>query len=504
MDDYKKEIQCFPSDVIEKTKQKDEKAIYEIAVLSFVNKDNRQAVGALNHASYRECPEPADFRMKTVWSDSDDSDMLLRKTTAAFSLKVGGESLTRNRNIWTRKVDDSVIVSTYPLARWFAFNWWRLENEFLPHDNLKPDYDWRCAHELGAADHGYVWPCVLFASDGDFVNVWSNTIHVTGQSVNYLNRLNAVKSVPVKKFQGEVSALIKATIEKLDGQDTDLRELWDIVCEDMRDPQVRNIRKIEAAMGYDPEECPEALLKTALEMQKRTGRNTVKEILPFISSHEQLQSCLQDSQGLEINIQIEPQETAHDETVSRMPYGIATALPWQRGVAAARWLRRECDLGEDAVSDSQLKDLLGLPSSGFDDYFHHSEDIPVSVGRNNGHGGWTFVPKKKWWITGRRFELSRLLGDALTYKNAQQEWLVTSDCKTARQKAQRAFAAEFLCPIVALDDFMDGDYSRERQKKAAEHFGVSGQTIKSILMNNRRIEHHELAFPYSLRPRFNM
>lgn len=493
MDEYKKEIQYLPTDVVEKTKQKAEKEISEIAVMSFMSKDDGQAVRALNHASQGEYPEPADFKMKALWTASDDRDILLRKTTAAFSLKVGGESLTRNRNIWTRKVDDSVIVSIYPLAKWFAFNWWRLENEFLPHDNLKPNYDWRCAHELGAADHGYVWPCVLFVSDGDFVNVWSSTIHTSGQSVNYLNRLNAVKSVPVKKFQSEVATLIKATLEKLNDQGADLRELWSIVCEDMHDPAINNIRKIEAAMGYDPEECPEALLTMALEMQKRTGRTTVKEFLPFVSMNEQLQNCLNNSNGLEINIQMEPQQTVCD--------GTAPILPWQRGVAAARWLRRECDFGEDAVSDSQLKDLLGLSSRGYDDYFRYSVDIPVSFGKNNGQGGWTFVPKKKWWMTGRRFELSRLLGDALTYRNAKHEWLVMSDCKTARQKTQRAFAAEFLCPIVALDNFMEGDYSKEKQKKAASHFGVSEKTIKSVLLNNRRINHHEPSFPYSLRSR---
>jgi hypothetical protein len=59
---------------------------------------------------------------------------------------------------------------------------------------------------------------------------------------------------------------------------------------------------------------------------------------------------------------------------------------------------------------------------------------------------------------------------------------------TYRQKAQRSFAAEILCPFLVLDDLLDGDYTAEAQQDAADHFAVSPMTIEAQLKNHRRID----------------
>jgi len=65
-----------------------------------------------------------------------------------------------------------------------------------------------------------------------------------------------------------------------------------------------------------------------------------------------------------------------------------------------------------------------------------------------------------------------------------RSWLVTADLSTARQKFQRAFAAEFLCPIRSLIGFLDDDFSESAIEDAASHFSVSERTVESLLMNN--------------------
>jgi Zn-dependent peptidase ImmA (M78 family) len=65
--------------------------------------------------------------------------------------------------------------------------------------------------------------------------------------------------------------------------------------------------------------------------------------------------------------------------------------------------------------------------------------------------------------------------------------LPATDTRTARQKAQRAFAAEFLCPIGALRQFLDKDFSPDSIAAAGEHFGVSDLAVKSVLANHREI-----------------
>ena len=65
-----------------------------------------------------------------------------------------------------------------------------------------------------------------------------------------------------------------------------------------------------------------------------------------------------------------------------------------------------------------------------------------------------------------------------------------TDAGTARQKAQRAFAIEFLCPISALENYLKHDFSEEAVEEAAEYFGVSELAVRSHLANHGRIPYH--------------
>jgi hypothetical protein len=75
--------------------------------------------------------------------------------------------------------------------------------------------------------------------------------------------------------------------------------------------------------------------------------------------------------------------------------------------------------------------------------------------------------------TGRRFTLARVLGDRLTAGGAGRLFPATR-AHTYRQKLQRSFAAELLCPFDALVQFLDNDLSEEARDDAAAYFAVSG------------------------------
>jgi hypothetical protein len=77
--------------------------------------------------------------------------------------------------------------------------------------------------------------------------------------------------------------------------------------------------------------------------------------------------------------------------------------------------------------------------------------------------------------TGRRFNLARLIGDRLI--DASGALHPATRASTYRQKAQRAFAAELLSPFDAVDEFLAGDYSAERQDDAAGVFGLDPTVI---------------------------
>ena len=96
------------------------------------------------------------------------------------------------------------------------------------------------------------------------------------------------------------------------------------------------------------------------------------------------------------------------------------------------------------------------------------------------------------WETGRRFELARLLGDRLA-GNADGRLFPATLAYTYRQKLQRAFAAELLCPFEALEDMLRGDYSAESIEDAAEYFIVSERAVRTLLVNHGRLDRDELA-----------
>jgi hypothetical protein len=193
-----------------------------------------------------------EFRLDLAWQATGDADPLLRDTSAWLAIRLGDACLTRNLDTWSRTVRDNILVSAYPLAMWLTASWWRLSFEPLPAPGTQPDVDWRMAHELGAANHGYVWPRVVFAADGQSINVWAHQADNPKQSANYLCNLDTPRAVLLADFQLGVTRFIEDVIyraEACDHRSTDLAVLWAAVREDMSDERARARRTLEAELG---------------------------------------------------------------------------------------------------------------------------------------------------------------------------------------------------------------------------------------------------------------
>lgn len=420
----------------------------------------------------------SNLKIQADWIPSDDKDILLAQSAANLLIEVNNCSLTRNINIWDHKASDSIVASAYPLAEWFAYYWWRLGNELMPIHGKAVSLDWKLAHEISSANNGFVWPQIMFVSDGEFINVYSQTFAMPDQSVEYISKFESPQMIPLADFQNEIYKFIEFTLERLGNIDSDLLKLWNAAVEEMKNPQSKKLRQIEAALGFDPEECPEELTNMVLYLESKIGENSIREVTPLLKENDQeFQQHLSDSNGIEIALNI-PSKWIKFQT---------GMLPWQRGVDAARKLRNLYQLGGKPINNSILCDLLGISKKDFSNYEKISKNLPVSMGKNDGPNKWNLLPKYRKSVTGIRFELTRILGDAVINPLSNKEWLVASDYNSTRQKSQRAFAAEFLCPIDSLNDFLANDYSEEKQEEAARYFNVSLQTINSLLINNHLI-----------------
>jgi len=424
----------------------------------------------------------SNFKFTFDWLSAGQEVRELKETTAQLALYVGELSLTQNEDVWSKTVRDSVLVSAYPLAMWLAASWWRLNFEPLPKQGVLPSLDWRMGHEMGAANHGYVWPRIVLASDGEVMQIWSVASDpASKQSVRYLNGLSVPLTVALDDFQSGVVRFVSGVLSRLNamGQpETDLAGLWRLVQEDRIDTARTRIRRIEAQLGYDPEECPEEVMAEAIVLEERIGASALSELAPVYGRQDGDAALGEISRlaGVE-GLRGKPDVLA----LSLASRGAAEA-PWRRAVGAAKTLRHQLGNEQAPIEDATLYGLLGLKKAAVDSWTPLARH-QVALAVPTDHGHLNFIPRKRH-PTARRFEFSRFLGDYLSGNAAPDRWLASTDLATSRQKYQRAFAAEFLCPIDSLVGFLGRDFSESAIEEAATHFSVSEQTVESLLGNN--------------------
>lgn len=436
----------------------------------------------------------AEVRINAKWMASTSGEPEVKATAAWIDMYVDNISLTRNQDTWAETVRDNVFVSAYPLAMWLASSWWRLNHEPLP--TQQPSHDWRMAHELGAANHGFVWPRTIFIPDGEAIYVWTGASMTPNQSVQYLQTLEAPQMVTLTSFQQSIGHFIGNVLARLDAKDlagSGLACLWALVQKDLADPEALRRRKLEAQLGFDPEECPEHALNDALQWESSVGETALSELAPAIAASGATPDLALIGQLASASGIVGTPSISHD-SIDHLSHG----APWERAVHDARALRHMMGNISDPVSDSNLYDLLGMSNEAAIKWATPKERSPVAVAKPCDDNKLEFVPRKRNAV-GRRFELARFLGEYLLPSALGVRWLALTDLSTSRQKYQRAFAAEFLCPIDSLVSFLEGDFSSYAIDEAATKFDVSEQTVKSLLQNNHYLSQSEVErMPYQM------
>lgn len=424
------------------------------------------------------------FELRQSWSSPGTGDPEFSKTMAQLEILVEDYHLTKNENIWSQSVQDYIIVSTYPLALWILQAWWRLLYEPLPLRG-RSTTDWRMAHELGAANHGFVWPKIIFASDSENIQIWASPSDAKcQQSVRYLNGLSSPISVAISKFQRSLSDFISTVANRLNAiglPHSDLSELLKIILSEQQDERSSIYRKLEAVMGFDPDECSTEVMSYAIKLYQDYGEGTLVELAPIYGKAAHGGPLRPIEQFVyATGVLGKPSfSKATDSTQTK-----SLSSPWRLAVKDAYHIRKEIGNESKPINTRVLFELLGIASCDVDKW-ESAVRASVSVGVPTSNHQIKFVPRKRHPIS-KRFELSRYIGD---YLHADEDcWLTNTDLGTARQKYQRAFAAEFLCPINGLIEFLQNDFSDEAIDDAAEHFDVSQQTITSLLANNHYIE----------------
>ncbi len=408
------------------------------------------------------------------------------RTSATIQIHFGSENATRFEDAWSQSVQHGARLSAYPLAMWLASSWWRIRWEPLPSrirlaaEGVSADVNWRMSHELPAAGFGFIWPQLTFASDGETIRViCQRSPALSSEPVRYLSEFEVF--VLARDFETETDNFMDLVLRRLDSLgETELHILWREVLAERADPTQTDVRRIEARLGYEPDEAPAELLERMLALASQAGRDAADEIAPVCAgSHPEdtLDEVLKLASLPGVPGRVSVGQLGLEDP--RMP-------PWQRAHRLANAVRGSLGLGAKPLNDETLAGLLGIHSDHLKEPATSTHDAPMGLAVRTANSEELKLMFHKWNRPARRFEAARFLADHLCAER-RDHWLPITNAATVRQKMQRAFAAEFLCPIDSLRSYLGDEFLPEAFDDAAMYFGISEMAVKSHLANHHLI-----------------
>ena len=377
--------------------------------------------------------------------------------------------------------DDWLVAPPLPLAFWLLDNWWRIRWEPAPAESSA---EWRLAHHLPSVGAGYPWPNVSLWGEGDRCAI---AVHRddTGfqRAVRFLSE-PSLTYVPAASVEAATDAFIRAVLEDAgqacDGLDVEYSDLQ----AERSDPATSAWRKLEAMLGFDPDDAPEGLMSGYEEMAEKYGADGIEEAA-LAHKGEGSAQALKDS--------IEAAETsklvlhAPSETKGMSLDHSSMLRPWRLAVDSAQNLRRRLAMPPGPIRNRRLSEVLGIRVERIARSRRPSADIPYGLRLRRDSGRGSKLALRSRWTHSLRFELCRSLGDSIWSGSDPLGPLSTA--KSGRQKFQRAFAQEFLCPFDDLRDYIGTDKpTGDDIHAAARHFHVSEWLVQATLANNQLID----------------
>lgn len=422
------------------------------------------------------------FSILLDWIPSECNMPELRWTAANIQIICGyGQIATRINDQESQTVSNTVRLSAYPLALWFVTNWWRIICEPV-HGKLNAD--WRMSHLLAGAGHGYIWPNLAFFSDGKAVDILCHqSPSGCSDSAVYLNSFH--EQIELCQYEETITSFVRKVLSRLEACDckaTHLHDLWNELSIERKDMELDRYRRLEALMGFDPDEAPMGVVDELMSLSEETGGEAIKEIAPLCFGADPI-DVISDIKELSASPGVDAQLNIPTD-LSNFWINASHSFPSvSQSVELARKAREIFSVSKDNVSNDLLGEIFGVQVQVIQDYPSHSSEQRISLAKRKGDTNNIKLFLRSRWATGRRFEAARFIADSVIAPPSDH-WLVSTEHKTVRQKIQRAFAAEFLVPTGQLINFIGDDFSATAQEDASRHFDVSPLVIANQLANN--------------------
>jgi hypothetical protein len=426
-----------------------------------------------------------------TWLAEDSGPLEEQVTVAELGITVGSKCATKVEDLRAHSVRNTIRVSAMLLATWLLDNYWRLRWEPLRDFEVKSDtwFDWQLSHSLPSIGGGYVWPPLTISSDGENLLLASTPPGEEEPSniapVRFLNSFSIF--VSASDFEQAIAKFIDTVIARLDSRgqsDTVLHRLWKDTLHERKQTKLGLARRLEALLGLDPDEESSLISELTKQWEPRVGKEALSEIAAA-SAPAKIRQVLDATEKAATSQKTfaDLSSLASVRASLQQSWFFGPQAPWLSAREAAYKLRELWGLGSGVLTTADIAARLSIPVHLLNEV---NQDLPFAVGvRGPQEYRLSFVLNRHREQS-RRFDIARLLGDQLAVE-AKDVWRPATKSFTVRQKFQRAFAAELLCPseelvkdlpspldLETIDDIVEG---------VADKYQVSERLVLSHLVN---------------------
>ena len=397
------------------------------------------------------------------------------------------------RSVFTRLLDehegsrrDYFRASPLLLGFWFVDNFWRLRWEPLDDPHF-PSTEWRLRHELSAASGDTVLPPFMIYGMGPRVMVAPvNGVEDDGSAIRYLQERPL--TMLSDEFEAGLERFFGTLLRCHDLPDSAaFADLVGQLARERADDELAAWRRLEACLGYDPDQAPEAIVEALLSFEERVGEAAIDEAAlatKGAAAPIALEAVLEAVEASDVVVDFASVQGQVD------PAALPGQTPWQAAEDAAIALRAALNLG-NTVRWADLGDILRVRWELLKEATATARHLPFAA-KSQDCGTKSQLALAMKPLNDRRFELARMIGDEVW--TGGLGFGVISRSRTDRQKFQRAFAQALLCPMEALRDVVDVNRpTREQIVQAASRFGVRDKVIITILRNRGYLPRESMA-----------
>jgi hypothetical protein len=400
----------------------------------------------------------------------------LRATWCRLLIQVGQTPVTRVLDERAQTVREAVYCSAYPLAEWFAFNWWPLLNESERPSSAAQRHNLRFARE------GFALPDLELFSEDSFVRATWKSYRPASAPIRFLDEGFALldrKSV-VAEIQGFVSKVV-ARLQSQGVPPTTLTDEWKAISE-TSNPE-KEFCETAGALGLDPYDLEDSKAGEIFSVAKILRPEMKREF--FLAAD----STILSQQARWISKCLRQLETCETKTKLAGKKGLYWAQlrslsPWQNGYDLARTFRNEYGFG-NPTRPLGMDKMCGLKKGDIPVIRVGEEQQLDAVTRMSARFG-PQVATSKNRASSQSYLLARALCEYLC-SDAEESALLTR-VSSDRQKRNRAFAAELLAPAEGLRKLLSGSrITRDEIAELAAHLGVSEWLVE------HQVQNHQLA-----------